>query len=173
MHSQSTLRGTLCYINTSWVSEEKREIQAGGGFGKDAGHVLSETWGREVGWEGLKGHWKPGGLDKAKLWIPAAVLMARKGAGVEIMAPKWDGAAQGWICHDPILFSAEVTVAISQKWVGLNLKIPRSWGSTRHHSFMILILMDEKGHWEGWKLTLLCNWKWKWSLRQVGMEAAT
>lgn len=39
----------------------------------------------KFGWGGLTSHQKPGGLDKAKVWIAAAVLTTRKSARVEIM----------------------------------------------------------------------------------------
>lgn len=40
-----------------------------------------------MGWGGLRGDQKLGGLGKADLWIPAAGLMTRKHARVEIVAP--------------------------------------------------------------------------------------
>ena len=60
----------------------------------------------------------------------------------------------------------------TQKWVGLSFKTQQSWEHHWEtiHSF-ILILESGKNCGEGRKSSLFNNWKWKRSLRQIGMEA--
>ena len=128
----------------AWVPGDKREIQDGDSFGREAGHVPFETWRRGRRSGGTIGPQKSGGLDKAKLWIAAAAPMATKGVRLWWWPANgnWQGAAPGGRSVI-ILLSAEPTMGSEVGGVKFQ-DTAELRASLRNHSFIYSYF----GEWE-------------------------